>query len=261
MTVLACPRTDADMNFDLLIDLHQNNYRQGPGSDEHTLLAMTIARLQDRQDRLTIADIGCGTGSQTLVLAKHLNADIYAVDLFPEFLSVLDEKAIQSDLKSTIHSIACSMDDLDFAPESLDVLWSEGALYNMGFGQAIAYQQPFLKKGGLMACSEVTWLTQERPKVLEDHWQAEYAEMGDAGDKIQVLSQHGLNLVGYFTLDETCWMDNYFIPLQDSFEAFLARHNHSKEARQLVASEQQEIALYEENARYISYGFYIARKE
>lgn len=59
------------MNFDLLIDLHQNNHRQGPGSDEHTLLAMTIAQLQVRQERLTIADIGCGTGSQTLVLAKH----------------------------------------------------------------------------------------------------------------------------------------------------------------------------------------------
>ena len=159
------------MNFDLLIDLHKNNPRQGPGSDEHTCLAMTIAQLQDQRERLTIADIGCGTGSQTLVLAKHLNADIYAIDLFSEFLGVLDERATQFDLKSTIHTQQRSMDDLDFDHGSLDVIWSEGALYNMGFGQAVAYLQPFLKKGGLMACSEITWLTQKRPEALEAYWQ------------------------------------------------------------------------------------------
>lgn len=153
------------------------------------------------------------------------------------------------------------MDDLDFAHESLDVIWSEGALYNMGFGQAIAYLQPFLKKGGLMACSEITWLTQQRPKALEEYWQAEYAEISEAGDKIQVLAQHGLNLVGYFTLDETCWMDNFYTPLQQSFEAFLSRHGHSKEASELVEMQEHEIALYQENKRYVSYGFYIARKE
>ena len=249
------------MNVELLIDLHKDNPRQGPGSDAHTLLAMTIAELKNRQHRLTIADIGCGTGSQTRTLAKHLNADIYAVDLFPEFLSVLEQKAKDSDLKSTIHTTPCSMDDLEFDHESLDVIWSEGALYNMGFSEAIAYLQPFLKKGGLMACSEITWLTQKRPKALEDHWQSEYPEIARAEDKIQVLSQHGLNLMGYFTLDEACWMDNYYLPLQDSFQAFLARHNHSEEASELVALEQQEIALYQENKAYISYGFYIARKE
>ena len=85
--------------------------------------------------------------------------------------------------------------------------------------------------------------------------------MGQAEDKIQVLSQHGLNLVGYFTLDETCWMDHYYTPLQRSFEAFLRRHGYSKEASELVESEAHEIALYQDNTPYMSYGFYIARKE
>ena len=40
-----------------------------------------------------ILDIGCGSGGQTISLAKNLNGQIIAVDLFPEFLNELNEKS------------------------------------------------------------------------------------------------------------------------------------------------------------------------
>ena len=42
---------------------------------------------------MRIADIGCGTGASTLVLAENLNAEIVAVDLHPKFLKVLTDRA------------------------------------------------------------------------------------------------------------------------------------------------------------------------
>jgi methylase of polypeptide subunit release factors len=77
----------------LLVDLHRDGTRQGPGSDEETLRALELTRL-DRAAELQVADIGCGTGASTLALASRLpSARIAAVDLFPEFLDILAERA------------------------------------------------------------------------------------------------------------------------------------------------------------------------
>ncbi len=70
-------------DYSLLIDLHKQGYRQGPGGDTETQLAISLAML-DRYNPLKIADIGCGTGASTLVLAKHLNAKITAVDFLQD---------------------------------------------------------------------------------------------------------------------------------------------------------------------------------
>jgi precorrin-6B methylase 2 len=50
----------------LLIDLHLDGDRQGPGSKEDTLRAIELAGLIQK-NALKIADIGCGTGASTLV--------------------------------------------------------------------------------------------------------------------------------------------------------------------------------------------------
>jgi hypothetical protein len=39
----------------------------------------------------------------------------------------------------------------------------------MGFEQGVAYWKRFLKPGGILAVSEITWLTATRPKAIEAH--------------------------------------------------------------------------------------------
>jgi hypothetical protein len=66
--------------------------------------------------------------------------------------------------------------------------------------------------------------------------------------------------IGYFILPENCWLENYYQPLQEEFEAFLKRNKNGEEARRIVEAERREIELYEKDKDYYSYGFYIARK-
>ena len=47
--------------FRLMVDLHRDGARQGPGSDEQTLRALDLTRL-GKTEPLGVADIGCGTG-------------------------------------------------------------------------------------------------------------------------------------------------------------------------------------------------------
>jgi len=131
----------------LLVDLHRDGPRQGPGSDAETLRALELTRL-DRAAGLRVADIGCGTGASTLVLARQLlAAEIVAVDLSPVFLEVLAERAREAGLAGRIETMVGSMDSLPFAAESLDLIWSEGAIYNMGFAAGLASWRSFLRPG------------------------------------------------------------------------------------------------------------------
>ena len=247
-------------DYTLLIDLHKQGHRQGPGGDAETELALNLAMI-DRDAPLKIADIGCGTGASTLLLAQLLKkSHITAVDFLQDFLDVLNKEAESAGVADRISTLARSMDDLPFADEELDVIWSEGAIYNIGFEKGVADWRRCLKVGGLLVASEITWITDSRPQEIQEHWDSEYPEIDVASAKLRALEKHGYSPIGYFVLPEHCWLDQYYQPMQASFEDFLNRNGNSEEARAIVSAEQSEIDLYKTYKDYISYGVYIAKK-
>jgi SAM-dependent methyltransferase len=182
------------------------------------------------------------------------------VDFLQDFLDVLNDKAESSGVADRISALECSMDNLPFVAEEFDIIWSEGAIYNIGFKKGVAEWHRFLKTGGLLVVSEITWLTDSRPAELQQHWDSEYSEIDVASAKIRVLETHGYSPIGYFVLPEYCWLDEYYQPMQARFEGFLNRNGNSEEARKIVSAEQREIDLYEKYKAYVGYGVYIARK-
>jgi SAM-dependent methyltransferase len=246
--------------FSLMVDLHRDGWRQGPGSDDETLRALELTRL-DRIAKLNVADIGCGTGAATLVLAGALpNARIAAVDLFPEFLDILEQRAVAAGCFGRIETLAESMDSLPFTEESLDLIWSEGAIYNMGFRKGVEAWRPFLKPGGLLAVSEITWLRPNPPQEIFEHWNSEYPEIATVTEKIAALESAGYDLVGYFVLPPNCWIDNYHGPTELRIPGFLARHADKPDAFQVVEMERSEARLYHRYQDWFSYGLYVVRK-
>jgi len=246
-------------DYKLLIDLHKQGYRQGPGGDAETEQALNLAMI-DRASPLKVADIGCGTGASALLLARLLNAQITAVDLLQDFLDVLNERAESAGVADRISTLACSMDNLPFSNDEFDLIWTEGAIYNIGFRKGVTEWRRFLKAGGLLVASEITWLTSSRPSELQKHWDSEYPEINVASAKIRALEENGYSPIAYFVLPEHCWLDEYYRPMQARFEDFLSRNGNSEPAREIVAAEQREIDLYETHKANISYGVYVARR-
>lgn len=245
--------------IELLIDLHRYQNRQGPGSKADTLRAFSCTNLSGRSN-VRIADIGCGTGGQSLTLANAIDGHITAVDIFDDFLSELDRRATNSGLADKITTLNCPMDSLPFDDESLDAIWSEGAIYHMGFESGINSWKRFLRPGGYLVVSEITWITENRPFSLESFWKKEYPEIGRASDKINILEKHGFSLSGYFVLPADSWIREYYEPLEHQYDAFLSTHHGSDAALQIVRESREEAAYFEKNQAYYSYGFYIARR-
>lgn len=79
------------LEFNLICDYFSTLERQGPGSPEVTLKALGFI------DNLTpeshIADIGCGTGGQTMVLAANTQCRITGVDMFEKFITIFNQNS------------------------------------------------------------------------------------------------------------------------------------------------------------------------
>lgn len=245
--------------FELVVDLHKGNNRQGPGGDAETERAIILAGINP-DEAMKIADIGCGTGASTLVLARLLNAQITAVDFLQDFLNILEIRAQDEGVSEKVTLLCASMEKLPFENEEFDVIWSEGAIYNIGFKKGIVDWRLYLKPGGLLIASEITWITNDRPKEIQHHWESEYPEIDTASVKIKVLEENGYSPIGCFVLPEHCWLDNYYEPLRSNFQTFLSRNGNSEKAKAIVEAERQEIELYEKYKAYYSYVVYIARK-
>jgi len=247
-----------DFDFSLICEYFLGLERQGPGSPEATLQALSF--IDNLNFESKIADLGCGTGGQTLQLAQHAPGTITGMDLFPDFIDQFNANALKHQLQNRVHGIVGSMDNIPFAPESLDLIWSEGAIYNIGFDRGLRYWNSFLKPGGYIAVSEASWFTDHRPTEIDTFWKEAYAEINTIPAKVAQLKAAGYVPVAVFALPSECWTKNYYelqVPLQ---EAFLKKHAGNKTAENLVNEMRKEAELYKTYSAYYGYVFYIGRK-
>lgn len=242
----------------IIVDLYKDHKRLGPGSDKSTLKA--LKSLPNYNYIKNILNIGCGTGAETLVLAKNTNAIITAIDLSAEFLSTLNKKAILNKLESKIKTIEMSMDNMNFSIESYDLLWSEGSIYHIGFKSGLSYWRDFIKPGGYLVVSEICWLTNEQPKEIEEYWRNNYPEIGTVQDKIKIANEYGFKSLNNFALMENDWNENYYTPIINKLDEFIKHYRGNADFMEVIRSIVNESKLYNKYKDFYSYVFFILKK-
>lgn len=248
-----------DFDISLICEYFSSLHRQGPGSKEATLLALSF--LPELTKGTKIADLGCGAGSSALLLAKHTEAQVTALDLFPGFIEKVKANAASQGLAHKVKPLVGSMDALPFTDEEFDVIWSEGAIYNIGFERGMKEWRRHIKPGGYVAVTEASWFTDERPKEIEDFWADAYPEMDTVAGKVAVMQRCGYRLVAAFVLPEVCWTDNFYAPQAEAQRVFLEKYQGNHTAEMLVTNQQHEAELYAKYHRYYGYVFYIGQKD
>lgn len=176
-------------DVNLICEFFLNTKRQGPGSPDVTLKALSF--IDNLSDTAQIADIGCGTGGQTMVLAQNVSGTITGLDFFSGFIDKFNLDALKLNLQNRVKGIVGSMDNLPFEKESLDLIWSEGAIYNIGFERGINEWRDYLKSGGYIAVSESSWFTEERPAEIHDFWMQGYQEIDTIPVKVAQMQRAG----------------------------------------------------------------------
>lgn len=247
-----------DFDFSLICEYYAAVERQGPGSPEVTKQA--LAFIDNLTEKSKIADIGSGTGGQTITLAQNAPGNITAVDLFPDFIDKLNRNAEDAGLAGRIKGIVGNMDNLPFAEEELDLIWSEGAIYNIGFQRGLNEWKKFVKPGGYMAVSEVSWLTPQRPTEIEEFWNDAYPEIDTIPVKTEQMQGAGFVPVAHFILPVGSWTEHFYAPQHAVREEFLKKHAGNGFAADFIANQRHEESLFNKYNDYYGYVFYIGQK-
>ena len=251
-------KTIYDFDFNLICEYFSGMKRQGPGSPEATLKALSF--IDNLTDSSRIADLGCGTGGQTMVLAQHAPGQITGLDLFPGFIDLFNANARKLHLQDRVKGIVGSMDNLPFEKESLNLIWSEGAIYNIGFERGLKEWRSYLKPGGYIAVSESAWFTEKRPEEIHRFWVDAYPEIDTIPHQVAKIHQAGYQLTASFILPENCWTEHYQAAQPAAQEKFLDKYPGNRTVEELVRMQRYETELYAKYKTFYGYVFYIAKK-
>ncbi len=159
-----------------------------------------------------ILDIGCGPGMQTIELAKLSGAKIIALDNHKPFLDTLMEKARDEEVIDNIIPKNMSMLDMDFEENTFDIIWSEGALYFMGFQNGLRRCHRFLKRSELLAVTEMVCLV-NNPTVPVIHcFEKEYPAIKTVAGNLELIQSERFQATFYFTLPKSAWLESFYLP-------------------------------------------------
>ena len=200
----------------VLIELHQGLERQGPGDADYS--KFIISQLPELPENLRIADIGCGSGAGTLILAEEFKSKVLAVDFSQEFLDELEIRAGQCGIKHLVETIKCDMGNLDFEKGSIDLLWSEGAAYNITFEGALKAWRPLIAFKGIAVISEMNYFSNKIPEPLNIYMQNAYPAIKTESENHDIINSSSFEILGIHRLPSEAWWSNYYDPLRKNIE-------------------------------------------
>ena len=229
--------------------------RQGPGSSQSSLRALSM--MAELPMQLTIADLGCGTGSQTRLLARATGGEVVAMDHYAPYLRSLEKQALAAGVADQIKTVEGDISQPELEAGSFDIVWSEGAAYAIGFEKALDAWTPLLKEGGYLALTECSWLRKTLSDRSRAFWAEAYPEMRDVAGNRALIVKRGLTPVEEFPLPVEAWWDEFYTPLEQRLDTL---DSTSEADAQIIDGLRREIELFRASDHEYGYVFYVARK-
>jgi len=229
--------------------------RQGPGCTGATKKAFSL--LPPLPKDVKILDIGCGSGTQTRDLAALTSGIITAVDNHQPFLDSITAWVTLAGLEGRIRAQCASMDALPLGPVQFDLIWSEGAIFIIGFSEGLLAWKPLLKKGGFMVVSDAAWFEPNPPPELMQWWEKEGYTPKTEDQLREQVKDAGLHLIATYRLPDEGWWDNYYVPMLARIAELRKTHGTNPEHAALLDSLEAEAETYRKYKRYYGYTFFI----
>ncbi|MEM8852513.1 MAG: class I SAM-dependent methyltransferase [Pseudomonadota bacterium] len=214
--------------------------REGPG-----LPAFTKALFEETRERLGVpaggaplkaADMGSGSGASALILAEG-GADVIAVDIHRPFLDSVEEEAAARGVD--VATAQASMLEAPIEAGSLDLIWSEGAVFTVGFDEALAAFFPLLKPGGLCVVSDCAFFQDEVDEAVTAFWAKGYEGMRTVADNLVAAERAGWRFCKAEVLPPAAWHAFY-----DEADEVIETVRSDPTMADVIAEMEEEAALY-----------------
>jgi ubiquinone/menaquinone biosynthesis C-methylase UbiE len=241
-----------------LILLHTGLRRLGPGLDSTSRQA--LAACSHLPPAPEILEVGCGTGAVSALLTETSGGRVTAVDRVPALIADLRERTNVLERAGRIRPVIADMRALPFAPHTFDLMWSEGAIYVMGFDAGLTAWRPLLRERGYLAVTELTWLTAQPPEAFAEYWRDGYPGIRGIRDNLEAARALGWEVLEHLVLPHEAWTDAYYGPLRARLPDFRAAHAADPEAQAVADMTEEEMALMTKADGICGYVFYVLRR-
>ncbi len=243
------------MNY--LMRLYGTLPRAGPGGREHTRRAFSM--IDGLPSKPRILDIGCGPGIQTLELARLTDGRITAIDLMPQMIERMNSVVNVNGLENRVEVLQMDMNEMDFPQQEFDLVWSEGAVYIMGFRNGLEKVRPLVKEGGFVAVSEAVWLKPEPPEEVQGFWE-EYPEIASIDEKLKIIEELKYDILDHFVLPAEAWTLDYYDHLESKADELEKEWKGIPEAMEIIKVARDEVDIFKRFHDYYGYCFFVMKK-
>ena len=226
-----------------------------PGDDG---LSLYVLRSLPEHRFGVVVDAGCGAGRQTFVLANELKTPIDAVDSYQPFLDRLKVRSQEKGVAQLVRTHRMDMKDIPVVFSTIDLLWAEGAAYNIGFANALATWAKTIKPNGFAVVSELCWLRDKIPEAVREFFRSGYPEMQSVPQNISAAETAGYKIFDIHTLPKEAWIKDYYDVLEPRAKSLV---NHSDVAvRDFAIETLKEIDTFKISEDSYGYVFYVLQR-
>jgi SAM-dependent methyltransferase len=244
--------------WDLFFEVYENLPRQGPGN--RACATKAFALCQELYDIPAILDLGCGVGGQTFQLAELSSGTILAIDSHAPSIERLQAAIIERGLSHRVSAMVGDMACLEQAPESFDLIWSEGALYSIGLRDALRICHELLRPGGYLVFTDAIWRKENPPSAVKASFDLDYPTMGSLNDDVTAIQDCGYELVGHFTLPDEAWWDDFYTPMETRINELRNKYTNDAEASAILDQLAEEPNMHRRYSDFYAYEFFVARR-
>ncbi len=244
--------------WEVFFEVYEALPRQGPGS--RACAARALEFCHDLPPSPAVLDLGCGVGGQTLHLADLTSGAIVAIDSHAPSIARLRTTVVERGISHRVRPVVGDMAHPDLPPESFDLIWSEGALYNIGIENALRVCRGLLRPAGHLAFTDAVWRKGNPPPEVKASFDLDYPTMGRVPDIVAAIERCEYSLNGHFTLPDEAWWDDFYTPMQTRLEELRGKYAADVEALAALHQLAQEPEMHRAHSEYYAYEFFIVRR-
>ena len=242
------------MGMGYFLEIYGNLPRAGPGSHECTRRAYEL--MPGVPDSPRILDVGCGPGVQTVDLLKISGGTVVALDYLPLMIERTRSNAERAHVAERLELLEQDMKQMSFSPASFDVVWSEGAIYNLGFENGLRIVRNLVRQGGCVVVSDAVWLKADPPAPVIEFWK-QYPEIDTLEHKLDVIGRLGYRVEGQFVLPDDAWTVDYYDPMEILVAEKSREWAGTPEALEVIDEARHEIEIFRKYSSYFGYAFFV----